>query len=110
MAPLAPLHNPANLVAIEAALKNYPGVPQVAVFDTAFHQGMPPYAFHYAVPYEFYKDYHVRRYGFHGTSISLFQAGYLSWEAAKGEPDHLHLKWRQRVAGGKVDTSMGLTP
>ena len=66
--PLASLHNPENLLAIEAALERYPHVPQVAVFDTAFQQSLPPYAFHYALPYDFYTAHHVRRYGFHGTS------------------------------------------
>ncbi|HYA02427.1 MAG TPA: acetate kinase, partial [Syntrophobacteria bacterium] len=66
--PLAPLHNPANLLGIEAARRVFPGVPQVAVFDTAFHQSMPPQAFIYALPYSFYALHHVRRYGFHGTS------------------------------------------
>ena len=66
--PLAPLHNPANLMGIEAARQVFPGVPQVAVFDTAFHQSMPPHAFVYALPYSFYALHRVRRYGFHGTS------------------------------------------
>jgi acetate kinase len=117
MVPLAPLHNPANLVAIEAALKNYPDVPQVAVFDTAFHQGMPPYAFHYAVPYELYKDYHVRRYGFHGTShqfVSKQAAIYLGRPLKELNLITLHLgngASAAAVKGGRsVDTSMGLTP
>lgn len=117
MVPLAPLHNPANLVAIEAALKNYPDVPQVAVFDTAFHQGMPPYAFHYAVPYELYKDYHVRRYGFHGTShqfVSKQAAIYLGRPLKELNLITLHLgngASAAAVKGGRsIDTSMGLTP
>jgi acetate kinase len=117
MVPLAPLHNPANLVAIEAALKNYPDVPQVAVFDTAFHQGMPPYAFHYAVPYELYKDYHVRRYGFHGTShqfVSKQAAIYLGRPLKELNLITLHLGNGASAAaikgGGSIDTSMGLTP
>ena len=65
---LAPLHNPANLLGIEAVKKLLPQVPQVAVFDTSFHQTMPDYAYMYAIPYELYEKYGVRRYGFHGTS------------------------------------------
>ena len=65
---LAPLHNPANLLGIEAVKKLLPQVPQVAVFDTSFHQTMPDYAYMYAIPYECYEKLHVRRYGFHGTS------------------------------------------
>ena len=66
--PLAPLHNPPNLLGIEVALEVAPQVPQVAVFDTAFHQSIPPPAFHYALPRGLYENHHVRRYGFHGTS------------------------------------------
>ena len=66
-AELAPLHNPANLKGIDAIEKTLPGVPQVAVFDTAFHQTMPDYAYMYALPYELYEKYAIRRYGFHGT-------------------------------------------
>ena len=66
--PLAPLHNPANITGIQACQKVMPGVPMVGVFDTAFHQTMPPRAFMYAIPYEYYEKDHVRRYGFHGTS------------------------------------------
>jgi len=66
--PLAPLHNPHNLLGIEVALKRSREVPQVAVFDTAFHQTLPPHSFHYALPYELYTEHNVRRYGFHGTS------------------------------------------
>ena len=65
---LAPLHNPANLIGIHACEEIMPGVPQVAVFDTAFHQTMPERAYMYALPYEYYEKYKVRRYGFHGTS------------------------------------------
>ena len=68
MIPFAPLHNPGNLQGIEVALATCPGVPQVAVFDTAFHQTMPPRAFHYALPRDLYDTHRVRRYGFHGTS------------------------------------------
>lgn len=115
--PLAPLHNPANVAAIEALRAVRPGVPNVAVFDTAFHQTMPPEAFHYAVPGELYRAHHVRRYGFHGTSHH-----YVAKEAARhlGLPEDypnlitLHLGNGASVtavqAGRSVDTSMGLTP
>ena len=65
---LAPLHNPANLLGIRAVKTLLPAVPQVAVFDTSFHQTMPDYAYMYAIPYECYENYRIRRYGFHGTS------------------------------------------
>ena len=68
MIPLAPLHNPANLDGIEVARRLFPDVPQVAVFDTAFHQTMPPHAYRYAIPEYLYREHRVRRYGFHGTS------------------------------------------
>ena len=115
--PLAPLHNPANLLGIEAARQVFPGVPQVAVFDTAFHQSMPPHAFIYALPYSFYALHHVRRYGFHGTShlwVAKKAAAHL------GKPLHvlhlitLHLGNGASAAairqGRSVDTSMGMTP
>ena len=76
--PLAPLHNPSNLLGIEIARERFPGVPQVAVFDTAFHQTLPPRAFHYATPHHWYSEHQVRRYGFHGTSHH-----YVSKEAAR---------------------------
>ena len=75
--PLAPLHNPANLMGIEVALRFAPGVPQIAVFDTAFHQSVPPQAYHYALPLDLYHRHNVRRYGFHGTSH-----GYVAKQAA----------------------------
>ncbi len=116
--PLGPLHNPANLKGIEACEQAMPGVPQVAVFDTAFHQTMPPRAFMYALPYEYYTKYMVRRYGFHGSSHR-----YVSAEAARlcgreGDPDFkvvtCHLgngSSFAAVKGGKcIDTSMGITP
>ena len=65
---LAPLHNPANLLGIKAVETLMPNVPQVAVFDTSFHQTMPDYSYMYAIPYEYYSKYKIRRYGFHGTS------------------------------------------
>ncbi|MDJ0888586.1 MAG: acetate kinase, partial [Desulfobacterales bacterium] len=72
--PLAPLHNPANLTGIRVAQELFPDAPQVAVFDTAFHQTMPPKAYHYALPYEYYEEMGVRRYGFHGTSHKFVAA------------------------------------
>ena len=115
--PLAPLHNPANLIGIAACEKTMPGVPQVAVFDTAFHQTMPKHAYMYALPYELYQKYKIRRYGFHGTSHR-----YVSEKAAEmlGKPAEelkiitCHLGNGSSVTavdGGKsVDTSMGFTP
>ena len=114
---LAPLHNPANLAGIRAARAAFPGVPQVAVFDTAFHQTLPPRAFRYAVPEAWYRDFGVRKYGFHGTSHR-----YVSEEVARrlGRPaEELELLTAHlgngcsacAVKGGKsVDTTMGLTP
>ena len=115
--PLAPLHNPANLMGIRVAQALIPHAPQVAIFDTAFHQTMAPEAFHYSLPYEYYEELGVRRYGFHGTSHS-----YVAKEAAKlmGRPlDELNLMTIHLGSGastcaiekGKsVDTSMGMTP
>ncbi len=115
--PLAPLHNPSNLLGIEAGLERFPTVPHVAVFDTAFHQTLPPHAYHYAVPYDLYEEHHVRRYGFHGSSHA-----YVSKEAARhlGKPLSeldvitLHLgngASAAAVKGGQsADTSMGITP
>lgn len=114
---LAPLHNPANLIGIEACQALMPGVPMAAVFDTAFHQTMPDEAYLYGIPYHYYEDYKIRRYGFHGTSHS-----YVSREAAKllGRPYEelklivCHLGNGASVSAVKngkcVDTSMGLTP
>ena len=115
--PLAPLHNPANIIGIKACQELMPGVPMVAVFDTAFHQTMPPVAYTYALPYEYYEKDKVRRYGFHGTSHK-----YVSGRAAAmlgKKPEELkliscHLGNGSSIAavdGGKsVDTSMGFTP
>ena len=115
--PLAPLHNPANLIGIRACQAKMPGVPMVAVFDTAFHQTMPPKAFTYAIPYEYYQKDKMRRYGFHGTSHR-----YVSQRCAEilGKPIEelkivsCHLGNGSSITavdGGKsVDTSMGLTP
>jgi acetate kinase len=115
--PLAPLHNPSNLLGIEAAQLQFPGVPQVAVFDTAFHQTLPPHAFHYAIPYQWYVDHQVRRYGFHGSShryVSREAARYLGKEPESVNLITLHLgngASAAAVKGGlSIDTSMGLTP
>lgn len=121
--PLGPLHNPANLVGIEACEALMPSVPQVAVFDTAFHQSIAPEAYMYALPYKYYKEYGIRRYGFHGTShryVSKRTAEFLMEKyPGKYDPDTLrvvtcHLGNGSSLAavkGGKcVDTTMGLTP
>jgi len=114
---LAPLHNPANLVGIEVCLAAFPGVPQVAVFDTAFHQTMPPRAFRYAVPEAWYRRFGVRRYGFHGTShryVAERAAAALGRPLAELNLITLHLGNGASAAaieaGRCVDTSMGLTP
>lgn len=116
-AELAPLHNPANLKGIEAIEKTLPGVPQVAVFDTAFHQTMPDYAYMYALPYELYEEYAIRRYGFHGTShryVSARVCEYLGVNPAGKKIVTAHIGNGGSCAavmdGKSVDTSMGLTP
>ena len=117
LSPLAPLHNPAGILGIEAARKVFGNIPMVAVFDTAFHSTMPPKAYMYAIPYEYYEKYGVRRYGFHGTSHY-----YVSHRCADkmGKPIEdlklitCHLGNGSSVAavdhGKVVDTSMGFTP
>lgn len=117
LAPLAPLHNPPNLTGIEAALAAFPEVPQVAVFDTAFHHTLPEYAYTYAVPERWRTELNVRRYGFHGTShayVARRAAAMLSKDPADVNVIVLHLgngASACAVAGGvSVDTSMGLTP
>lgn len=114
---LAPLHNPANLIGIRACAKLMPGVPMVAVFDTAFHQTMPKKAFIYGLPYAYYEKYGVRRYGFHGTSHSFVSKRCA--ELCGKAPEDLkiivcHLGNGSSVSavmnGKSVDTSMGLTP
>lgn len=114
---LAPLHNPPNLIGIEACEKIMPGTPQVAVFDTAFHQTMPPEAFLYPLPYDLYTKYKIRKYGFHGTSHK-----YVANRAAEmlGKPIEdlkivtMHLGNGSSITavknGKSVDTSMGFTP
>jgi acetate kinase len=117
LAVLAPLHNPANLIGIEVCLEAFPGVPQVAVFDTAFHQTLPPHAFRYAVPDAWYRSFGVRRYGFHGTShryVAERAAETLGRPLAALNLITLHLGNGASAAairaGRCVDTSMGLTP
>ncbi len=114
---LAPLHNPANLIGINACQELMPGTPMVAVFDTAFHQTMPEKAYMYGLPYSYYEDYKVRRYGFHGTShsfVSKRAADILGkdYNAMKTIVCHLgNGASISAVLNGKcVDTSMGLTP
>jgi len=115
--PLAPLHNPANLLGIREARARFPQVPHVAVFDTAFHHGMPPKAFQYALPYELYERYGIRRYGFHGTShrfVAEEAATRLGRPLAEGSLITAHLGngcSAGAIRGGKsIDTTMGLTP
>ena len=117
LSPLAPLHNPANLMGIEVALQFAPNVPQIAVFDTAFHQSVPPRAFHYALPHDFYNNHSVRRYGFHGTShgyVAKQAALYLKRALPTLNLITLHLGNGASVTavkkGKSVDTSMGMTP
>ena len=114
---LAPLHNPANLIGINACKKLMPNVPMVAVFDTAFHQTMPKKAFLYGLPYEYYEKYKVRRYGFHGTSHDFVSARAAELLGKKREDLKIivcHLGNGASVTavdhGKSVDTSMGLTP
>ena len=114
---LAPLHNPANLKGIAAIDKKLPGVPQVGVFDTAFHQTMPDYAYMYALPYEYYEKYAIRRYGFHGTShryVSARVCEFLGLDYNKTKIITAHIgnggSCSAVLNGKSVDTSMGLTP
>ena len=114
---LAPLHNPANLIGINACKAIMPGVPMVAVFDTAFHQTMPPKAYLYGIPHEYYEKYKVRRYGFHGTShdfVSNEAAKFLGKDRKDLKIIVCHLGNGASITavmnGKSVDTSMGLTP
>ena len=114
---LAPLHNPANLIGINACKELMPGVPMVAVFDTAFHQTMPQKAYLYGLPYEYYEKYKVRRYGFHGTSHSFVSkeiASFLGMDLDHSKIIVCHLGNGASISAVKdgkcVDTSMGLTP
>ncbi len=117
VSPLAPLHNPANLIGVRACQNIMPGVPNVGVFDTAFHQTMEPVAFMYGLPYEYYEKYKVRRYGFHGTSHSYVSKRAL--ELLSLNPDNskiivCHLGNGSSISaiknGKVIDTSMGMTP
>jgi acetate kinase len=114
---IAPLHNPPNIIGINACKALMPSTPMVAVFDTAFHQTMPSYAYMYALPYEFYKEYGIRKYGFHGTShryVSKVAAEMLGKDIKDCKLISCHLGNGASLAaidGGKsVDTSMGFTP
>ncbi len=115
--PLAPLHNPANLTGIGTAQELFPDLPQVAVFDTAFHQTIPPAAYLYALPYDFYEDLKVRRYGFHGTShhyVSLEAARLLGRKPEETSLVSMHLGNGCSACavrnGRSMDCTMGLTP
>ena len=115
--PLAPLHNPPNITGIEAMMQALPGVPNVGVFDTAFHATMPPESYLYAVPYEWYEKHHVRRYGFHGTShrfVSERAADILGIAKDKFNCITCHMgngsSFTAIKAGKSYDTSMGMTP
>ena len=117
MIPLGPLHNPANLKGIETCMEKMPGIPNVAVFDTAFHQTMPDYAYLYGIPYEAYKDHKIRKYGFHGTShmyLSQMVPEILGRSAQGMKLITCHLGNGSSIAAVKdgkcVDTTMGLTP
>jgi acetate kinase len=117
LSPLAPLHNPANLLGIEVAMQSAPQVPQIAVFDTAFHQSIPAHAFRYAIPQDLYEAHHVRRYGFHGTShhyVAKQTADLMDRPLNTLNLITLHLgngASAAAVKGGKsIDTSMGMTP
>ena len=114
---LAPLHNPANIKGVNAVKALLPDIPQVGVFDTAFHQTMPDYAYMYALPYSLYKEYGVRRYGFHGTShryVSQRVCEFLGCNAEDKRIITCHIGNGASIAAVKngkcVDTSMGLTP
>ena len=114
---LAPLHNPANLKGVKAVSELMPGLPQVGVFDTAFHQTMPDYAYMYAIPYELYEKYGIRRYGFHGTSHRYVAKRVCDFLGVNPEDKKIitcHIGNGASIAavdGGKcIDTSMGLTP
>jgi acetate kinase len=114
---VAPLHNPANIIGIEAISSILPNVPQVGVFDTAFHQTMPDYAYMYALPYELYEKYGVRRYGFHGTSHRYITKRALEMLNIPAEGSKIitcHIGNGASIAavkdGKSVDTSMGMTP
>jgi acetate kinase len=115
--PLAPLHNPANLIGIREAMKLFPNIPHVAVFDTAFHQTMPPKAYFYGLPYEYFSTQKIRRYGFHGTScryVILRTADLLRRKIEKIKVIACHLGNGITIdavdSGKSIDTSLGFTP
>ena len=117
LSPIAPLHNPANLAGIKSCLAHSPNIPNVAVFDTIFHQSMPKYAYMYALPYEFYTKYKVRKYGAHGTShwfVSQVASEYLKIPYENFNAITLHMGNGSSISAIKngkcIDTSMGLTP
>jgi acetate kinase len=117
LADLAPLHNPPSVQGIRVATELFPGKPQVVVFDTAFHQTLPAYAFHYAIPYEYYQKYRIRKYGFHGTShhfVALQAAKLIGKPTDQTQFISAHLGNGCSAAairsGRSVDTTMGLTP
>lgn len=115
--PLAPLHNPSNLLGIEITRKRFANTPQVAVFDTAFHQTMPPHAYIYGLPFDFYEEHNIRKYGFHGTShacVARKAAEYLGKPLETLNLITLHLGNGASATavrdGQSIDTSMGMTP
>ncbi len=115
--PLAPLHNPANIIGIEATMRKLPGIPMAGVFDTAFHQTMPEKAFIYALPYELYESDKIRRYGFHGTShffVAKKGAKFIGKKMEELKIITCHLGNGSSIAaieyGKSIDTSMGFTP
>ena len=117
LSPLAPLHNPASAMGIRAVEERYPGIPQVAVFDTAFHRTLPPRAWRYAIPQTLYRRYGIRRYGFHGTScayVSELAADFLGVPLEEFDAVVAHLGNGASVTalknGRSIDTSMGFTP
>ncbi|MBD7994997.1 acetate kinase [Arthrobacter sp. Sa2CUA1] len=117
LSPLAPLHNPASAMGIRAVAERYPGIPQVAVFDTAFHRTLPPRAWRYAIPTPLYRRYGIRRYGFHGTScgyVSELAAEFLGIPLEEFDAVVAHLGNGASVTalqgGRSIDTSMGFTP
>jgi len=115
--PLAPLHNNANIQGIKSAIKHFAHIPQIAVFDTAFHMSIPKTAYIYPIPYKYYQQHHIRRYGFHGTShqyVAQQCATYLKKDLSKLNIISLHLGNGASVCaiknGKSIDTSMGFTP
>ena len=115
--PLAPLHIPANLMGLEACRQAMPGVPQVAVFDTAFHHTIPDYAYIYSIPYKYYEEHNIRRYGYHGTSHRYVSAKAIEHLGGKAEGTKIitcHLGNGSSLAavkdGKSVETTMGVTP